>query len=137
VPPLGKSGALAVAASLLSLPFLLPHVLEDFDRGIAERAGLSTGVAAALLGAGLAVQMLGLVLVGRGLRAGLVVTSAAGIIWTMGTAWDHGPDLVRHGLAFRAGVLSALWVLGLAAGQALAALFALAALIAEPTPGNR
>lgn len=44
-------GAPAIALSLLSLPFLLPHVLEDFRLGIAERASLSTPVGAALLGA--------------------------------------------------------------------------------------
>jgi hypothetical protein len=137
VSRLGKTRAFAVAASLLSLPFLLPHVLEDFDRGIAERAGLSTGVAAALLGTGLAVQMLGLVLVGRGRWAGLVITAVAGIMWTAAAARDHGPEIFRYGLAFRDSALSALWVLGLAAGQALAAVFALAALTAGPTSGDR
>jgi hypothetical protein len=37
-----RSTVTAIALSLLSLPFLVPHVLEDFRLGIAARAGLST-----------------------------------------------------------------------------------------------
>ena len=121
----------AIALSLGSLPFLLPHVLEDFAGGIAQRVGLSSGVGAALLGAGLAVQMLGLVLAGRGRRVGLIVTLVAGAVWTAGAVWDHGPELARTGLGFRGSALSALWVIGLTLGQALAALFALAGLISR------
>jgi len=118
----------AIAASLASLPFLLPHVVEDFDRGIAQRVGLSTGLGAALLGAGLAVQILGLVLAGRGMRAGLAITALAGIVWTAGAVADHGPELARRGSAFRGSALSALWVGGLMVGQGTAAGLSLLAL---------
>ena len=127
----------AIALSLVSFPCLLPHVLEDFGLGIAQRVGLSTGVGAAMLGAGLAVQVLGLVLIGRGRRAGLVVTLVAGATWTAGAGWDHGPELWRTGFGFRGSALSALWVIGLALGQSLAALFALVALISDGSPGER
>jgi hypothetical protein len=122
----------AIALSLASLPFLLPHVLEDFERGIAQRAGLSPGVGAALLGAGLAAQGLGLVLAGRGRRAGLVVTAAAGAVWTLGALWDHDPELFARGLGFRDSARSALWVLGLILTQGGAALSAVLALARGP-----
>ena len=128
-----RCAALAIAVSLGSLPFLLPHVLEDFDRGIAARVGLPPGIGAALLGAGLGVQLLGLVLVGRGHRAGLIVTALAGAVWTAGALWDHGPELVAKGLGFRGSALSALWAVGLMVTQSLAALLALAALITGPS----
>jgi hypothetical protein len=35
-----------IAAVLAGLPFILPHVLEDFAEGIARRVGLSTPAAA-------------------------------------------------------------------------------------------
>ncbi len=102
--PLSRCAAGAIALSLGSLPFLLPHVLEDFERGIAQRAGLAPEAGAALLGAGLGVQFLALVLAGQGRR-------------------------VARGLRFRGSALSALWVGGLIITQALAALLALFALI--------
>lgn len=126
-------GAPAIALSLLSLPFLLPHVIEDFRLGIAERASLSTPVGAALLGAFLAVQMLGLIGAGHGRRAGFVVTALAGTLWTAGSLWEHGPEFLARGLHFRGSPLSALWVAGLTLGQAASAAVALAALL-KPWP---
>jgi hypothetical protein len=117
------------ALSLAGLPFILPHVIEDFDRGIAQRVGLPPGVGAALLGAGLAVQMLGLLLAVRGARAGLVMTALAGAAWVVGALSEHGPELVATGLAFRDGPLSALWVSGIICTQGAAALVALCAIL--------
>ena len=114
--------------SLASLPFLLPHVIEDFDRGIAARVGLPTGVGAAALGLWLAVQFFGLVMVAQGRRAGLVVTTVTGAVWTAGALWDHGPELLATGLGFRCSALSALWVTGLTITQGLAAVCAVVSL---------
>ncbi len=122
-------GAAAIALSLGSLPFVLPHVLEDFTDGIARRIGLSPGPGAALLGVWLALQMLGLVLAGTGRRIGLAATALAGAVWTAGAFWEHGGDLWRRGLAFRGSPLSALWLVGLILTQGLACLLALAALL--------
>ena len=104
--PTGRCAAGAIALSLGSLPFLLPHVLEDFERGIAQRAGLAPGAGAALLGAGLGVQFLALVLAGRGRRGGLIVVAVAGAVWTVGALWDHGPELLARGPRFRGSALS-------------------------------
>jgi hypothetical protein len=114
--------AVTIAASLGSLPFLLPHVVEDFAAGVAQRAGLPTGVGASLLGAGLAVQMAGLVLVGAGRRAGWAITAIAGAVWVAGALVDHAGPVLAGG--FREGALSVAWVVGLAVGQGAAAALA-------------
>ncbi|HET7875864.1 MAG TPA: hypothetical protein VFN71_10095 [Methylomirabilota bacterium] len=127
-PARERRAATAILLSLASVPFLLSHVIEDFQLGIAQRVGLSTGAGAALLGLGMAVQMLGLVLAGRGRRAGLVITAVAGAVWTAGGLWDHGPDLLAQGLGFRGSLWSTLAVGGLIVGQGLSCLLALSAL---------
>lgn len=111
-----------IALSLASLPFILPHAVEDFAEGIAGRVGLETGPGAALLGIFLALQALGLVLLARGRRAGYAVTFLVGLVWTAGAALDHGPALVSG--PFRSGAASVLWVLGLIVTQAAAAVLA-------------
>jgi hypothetical protein len=108
--------------SLSSLPFIVPHVVEDFAEGIAQRVGLSTGVGAFLLGGFLALQSLGLVLVGRGRRSGLVVTFWVGLVWVAGALLDHGPELMTG--RFREGVRSVLWVVGLIVTQAASSILA-------------
>ena len=112
-----------IAASLAGLPFILPHVLEDFAEGSAQRAGLSTPAGAFLLGGYLAVQMWGLVLLARDRRAGWVIAFWTSAIWTMVAAVDHGPPILSGG--FRSGAASVVWVLGLVASQAAAAALAL------------
>lgn len=111
-----------IAVSLAGLPFILPHVLEDFAEGIAQRVGLPTSAGAFLLGAYLAVQMWGLVLVGREKRAGWVLTFWTSAIWSVVAVADHGPAIVAGGL--RAGMASVVWVAGLVATQGAAAILA-------------
>ena len=111
-----------IAVSLAGLPFILPHVLEDFADGIAQRVGLSTPAGAFLLGAYLAVQMSGLVLVGREQRAGWVLTFWASAIWTVVAVADHSPAILRG--HFRAGAVSVILVVGLVATQGAAAILA-------------
>lgn len=108
--------------SLSSLPFIVPHVIEDFAEGITQRVGLSTGVGAFLLGGFLALQSFGLVLVGQGRQAGLVVTFWIGVIWVAGGLLDHGPALVAG--QFRQGASSVLWVIGLIVTQATSSILA-------------
>src|SRR5260370_39883245 len=86
-----------IAASLAGLPFIVPHVVEDFGEGIAQRVGLATPAAAFLLGLYLAGQMLGLVWVGRGRRAGRVVTFWASAIWTVVAGGGPRPAGPRRG----------------------------------------
>lgn len=106
-----------ISVSLLSLPFIVPHVVEDFAEEITHRAGLSTAGGAFLLGGYLALQSLGLVLVALGSRAGFVLTFWIGLIWVAGAVLDHGAALWRGG--FRSGTLSVLWLVGLVLTQSL------------------
>jgi hypothetical protein len=111
-----------IAVSLASLFFILPHVVEDFAAGIAQGIGLSTEVGAFFLGGFLALQSLGLVLVGQGRRVGLIVTFWVGLAWVAGALVDHGPALLAGG--FRAGPTSVLWVVGLMVTQAASSFLA-------------
>lgn len=111
--------AWTISISLVSLPFILPHVIEDFAEGIAQRVGFSPTVGALLLGGFLALQSLGLVLVGQGRRAGFVLTFCVGLVWVVGALADHGRALLTG--RFRTGPLSVLWVVGLIAAQATCA----------------
>lgn len=115
-------GVSVIALSLLGLPFILPHIIEDFAEEITRRAGLSTAGGAFLLGGYLALQSLGLVLIALGRRAGFVLTFWIGLIWTAGAVLDHGHALV--GVEFRSGVLSVLWVAGLIVTQSASAVLA-------------
>ena len=90
---------------------MLPHVVEDFAAGTAP-------IGAALLGGFLAVQMLGLVLVGSGRRLGWAITCAAGLVWVTGALFDHAPTIMRGDIK----------LLGLIASQATAAVLASRAL---------
>jgi hypothetical protein len=127
-----RAPALAVAFTLVSLPFLLPHVIEDFHLGIAGRVGLPADVGASFLGFGLAAQLLGLVLTAQGRRAGLVILAVASTVWTIGAVWEHGLPLLVQGLDFRGRALSALWAAGLLVTQAVAAACAWAGLVRWP-----
>lgn len=110
-------GVWLIAISLASLPFTVPHVVEDFAEEITRRVALSTASGAFLLGGYLALQSLGLVLVALGKRAGFVLSFWIGLIWVAGAVLDHGPALFRGG--FRSGALSVLWVVGLVLTQSV------------------
>ncbi|MBI2161523.1 MAG: hypothetical protein HYU25_14295 [Candidatus Rokubacteria bacterium] len=111
-----------IAVSLAGLPFILPHVVEDFAEGIAQRVGLSTGAGAFLLGGFMAIQSLGLVLIAADRRWGWVLTFWVGVIWVTGAVVDHGPPLAAGG--FRTGAASVIWVAGLVVTQLTAAILA-------------
>ncbi len=111
-----------IGVSLAGLPFIVPHVLEDFSEGLAHRVGLPASLLACLLGLYLAVQVLGLVRVGRGARAGFGLTLVTSGTWTVVAVVDHAPDVLAGG--FRTGALSVIWVCGLVLSQGTAAVLA-------------
>src|SRR3989442_15326398 len=80
-----------IFVSLAGLPFIVPHVVEDFAEGIAERVGLATGAAAFLLGGYLALQVWGIVGVGQGRQVGWVITFWASAVWTVVAVVGPGP----------------------------------------------
>lgn len=125
---LDRATATAVALPIASLPFLLPHVVEDFHLGIAARVALPADVLAACVGFALAAQMAGVALAVQGRPLGLVAIAATAAVWTAGGLWDHGPALVASGLDFRGRVPSAVWAIGLIVGQGATTVCALAAL---------
>src|SRR2546422_5006051 len=96
-----------IFVSLAGLPFIVPHVVEDFAGGIAERVGLATGAAAFLLGGYLALQVWGIVGVGQGRREGRVITFWSNAVWPVVAARGHGPAGPAGG--FRSGALSGVW----------------------------
>ena len=110
--------AATVGVSLAGLPFIVSHVVEEFTHGVAP-------VGPALLGGFLAVQMLGLVLVGNGQRLGWVMTIAAGLVWVAGAVIGHGPELVSGRLPAGAGV----GVPGLIISQAMTVMLACLGLV--------
>jgi len=124
-----------ISISLVSLPFILPHVIEDFAEGIAQRVGLSPTVGAFLLGGFLGLQALGLVLVGQGRRAGFALTFCVGLVWVVGALVEHGRALLTG--TFRTGPLSVLWVVGLIAAQATCAALAWKGLRRATDDGGR
>lgn len=113
---------LTIGVSLASLPFIVPHVLEDFSLGIAGRVGLPTPVSAFLLGGWLAAQSLGLAWISAGRLAGWRLTFVIALVWTVVAVADHGPEILAG--HFREGATSVLWVLGLIVTQATAAALA-------------
>src|SRR3989442_2686852 len=86
-----------VLLSLAGLPFIVPHVVEDFAGGIAERVGLATGAAAFLLGGYLALQLWGIVGVRQGRRVGWVITFWASAVWTVVAVVEHGAPVLARG----------------------------------------
>src|SRR3989442_8703369 len=100
-----------IFVSLAGLPFIVPHVVEDFAGGIAERVGLAIGAAAFLLGGYLALQVWGIVGVGQGRRVGWVITFWASAVWTVVARVGHGPAALPGGLP--GGAPSVVWGLRL------------------------
>ncbi len=129
--------AWTIAVSLASLPFILPHVIEDFAEGIAERIGLSVGTGRFLLGGFLALQSLGLVFVGQGRRVGFVLTFLAGLVWVTGALAEHSSALLAGAFRFRAGPTSVLWVGGVIVTQATCAALAWQGLRRETGGGEK
>src|SRR3989442_4110306 len=108
-----------IFVSLAGLPFIVPHVVEDFAGGIAERVGLATGAAAFLLGGYLALQVWGIVGVGQGRRVGWVITFWASAVWTVVAVLGHRAPGVPGGL--RGGAPSLVWGLGVVLSHGTAA----------------
>ena len=108
-------GVSVIALSLLSLPFILPHVVGDYVEGI--RGGRSPAVPASVLGAYLALQSLGLVWVAVGRRGGFFLTFWIGLIWVGGALGYHAYAVLHGG--FREEARATVWLVGLVVIQAV------------------
>lgn len=125
----------AIAAALASLPFALPHVLEDFAAGTACGGLLAAEGCAVGLGAFLALQALGLALLAGRHPAGWALVIATGLVWLAGAAAEHGPAVAAG--RFGRGPLSGLWLGGLVLAQGAAVVLAWRGWRAERRAGPR
>lgn len=97
---------LILGLSAASFLVTVPHAVEDILYGVPEAFGLSSSIAALLLGAGFALQVCGIIGIAGGARWGLWVTFVVALGWFLGAVLDHLPDLLssapyRHGLLSR------------------------------------
>ncbi|HZR46147.1 MAG TPA: hypothetical protein VFA47_05565 [Candidatus Manganitrophaceae bacterium] len=98
--------------SLFGFWVTVPHVAEDFVFGVPQKYGVSLTLAGILLAAGYFVQMIGIVLLALGRRAGLVLSLLVGSVWLAGALWDHLPDLLKES-PYREGPISKVWIAGI------------------------
>jgi len=98
---------LVAILTVLLIAVSAPHTGEDFQYGRFAALGLPWWVPGVALGSMLAVQAIGMYLVGRGSRVGIGLLVAAAAVWSITTIFIHGQEIVssgeyRHGLISRA-----------------------------------
>jgi hypothetical protein len=84
----------------------VPHVLEDFHYGDLLGFGAPQALAVVLLLAAYALQIVGIALTMRGLRAGPILLGITGAVWCIGALFVHGSDLLLAGPEYRHGPIS-------------------------------
>jgi hypothetical protein len=97
--------------------FTIPHSIEDFTNGIAQRFGLSVLVAAVSLGIAFAVQVWATAALDWKPRLARWLLLVIGITWVIGALADHVPDLLKT--TWRSGAPSKALVVGVIVSQAL------------------
>jgi hypothetical protein len=93
---------LTVALMIVSVP----HVLEDFHYGDLLGFGVPPTMAAALLLGAYALQIVGIAMTMRGLRAGPLLLGITGTVWCVGALLVHGNALLLAGPEYRHGPIS-------------------------------
>jgi len=103
--------------SSVTFLFTIPHSIEDFSYGIAQRFGFDVLTAAVGLGVVLASQVWATAALGwrPTLARGLLL--AIGLVWVIGALADHIPDLLSA--SWRSGAPSKGLVVGIIVSQAL------------------
>jgi len=102
--------------SSVSFLFTVPHSIEDFAFGIAQRFGLGELTAGVGLGAVMAAQVWATAAVGWKPRAARWLLLVIGLFWVIGALTDHLGDLFDS--TWRSGVPSKVLVLGIIVSQA-------------------
>jgi hypothetical protein len=102
--------------SSVSFLFTIPHSIEDFASGIAQRFGLSALTAGVSLGVVMAAQVWATAALGWKPRPARWVLLVNGLFWVIGALADHLPDLFDP--TWRSGVPSKVLVLGIIVSQA-------------------
>jgi hypothetical protein len=109
-------------ASSVTFLFTIPHSIEDFTNGIAQRFGLSVLVAAVGLGIAFAVQVWATAALGWKPTLSRWLLVLIGLFWVIGALGDHVPDLLNT--TWRAGAPSKALVVGIIVSQAVVAVVA-------------
>jgi len=102
--------------SSVTFLFTIPHSIEDFANGIAQRFGLSVLMAAVSLGIVLATQVWATAALGPRKMLSRSLLLLIGLFWVIGALADHIPDLLNP--TWRAGVPSKALVVGIILSQA-------------------
>lgn len=114
--------------SVALLFFSIPHVLEDFALGEPLKRGVPPAAIAFVVSVLLAAQGLGLHALGRRSIAGFRVHAGLGLLWAVAAGVAQVPELLQS-TAYRSGVISAAYVIGvIAVGLALSVVSLLALL---------
>ena len=109
-------GRLAWVSSITFL-FTIPHSIEDFTYGIAQRFGLAVLTAAVGLGVAFAAQVWATAALDWRPAQARSLLVVIGLVWVLGALADHVPDLLNA--AWRTGVPSKTLVVGIILSQAL------------------
>ncbi len=103
--------------SSVTFLFTIPHSIEDFTNGIAQRFGFSVLPAAVGLGVALAVQVWATAALDWRPTLARWLLLLLGGVWVIGALADHIPDLLNA--TWRSGVPSKALVVGIIVSQAL------------------
>lgn len=103
--------------SSITFLFTIPHSIEDFTYGIAQRFGLMVLTAAVSLGVGFAAQVWATAALDWRPAMARWLLLAIGLVWIVGALADHVPDLLNA--TWRTGVPSKALVVGIILSQAL------------------
>jgi len=108
--------------SSVSFLFTVPHSIEDFASGIAQRFGLSELTAGVSLGVVMAAQVWATAALGWKPRPARWLLLVNGLFWVIGALADHLGDLFDP--TWRSGLPSQALVLGIIVSQASVAALA-------------
>jgi hypothetical protein len=104
-------------ASSVTFLFTIPHSIEDFTNGIAQRFGLAVLTAAVGLGIAFAAQVWATAALDWRPTLARWLLLLIGVLWVVGALADHVPDLLNA--TWRSGLPSKALVVGIILSQAL------------------
>jgi hypothetical protein len=104
-------------ASSVTFLFTIPHSIEDFTNGIAQRFGLAVLTAAVGLGIAFAAQVWATAALDWRPTLARWLLLLIGVFWVVGALADHVPDLLNA--TWRSGLPSKALVVGIILSQAL------------------
>ena len=103
-------------ASTVTFLFTIPHSIEDFTYGIAQRFGFSVLTAAVGLGLVFTAQVWATAALDWKARLSRWLLFLIGLSWVFGALGDHVPDLINA--SWRSGLPSKALVVGIILSQA-------------------